>query len=31
METCRVGKVLVEFTFPVTSKMTLFKQQVNVR
>jgi len=31
METCRAGKVLVEFTFPVTSKVTLFKQQVNVR
>lgn len=31
METCRMGKVLVEFTFLVTSKMTLFKQQVNVR
>lgn len=31
METCRMGKVLVEFTFPVTSKMTLFKPQVNAR
>ena len=31
METCGLGKVLFEFAILVTSKVTLFKQHVNVR